>query len=211
MDKSSVEVLVRDSVLRTVYGKTGKRYIPVAVSSRHAHVSQRDLELLFGMGHALHPIKPLSQPGQYVCRETVTVAGPKGSLQNVRIVGPVRGETQVEISLTDTYTLGVPPVVRMSGDISGTPGAVLIGPMGRVRLSQGVIISQRHLHISPDEAGWMGLTNADTISVVSQGERPVVFKDVVVRAGETYRLEMHIDTDEANAANIRTGALLMME
>jgi putative phosphotransacetylase len=183
-------------------------YVPAAASSRHVHLSGEALEILFGSGYRLKVLRPLTQPGQFACEETVTLAGPRGRIQGVRILGPVRSETQVEISLTDTYRLGIEPVVRMSGDIGGSPGCTLVGPAGEVVLGQGVIVAARHLHISDEEAEAFGLKNGDTVAARKKGDRETVFGNILVRAGDAHSLELHLDTDEANTARIQNGDLL---
>lgn len=188
--------------------REGKRYIPAAVSGRHVHLSEEHIGALFGSGHRLQEKKPLSQPGQYACEETVEIRGSKGSLRNIRVLGPARKDTQVEISVTDSYALGIKPAVRMSGDVQGTPGCVLVGPCGEVALKEGVMVSKRHLHMSGAQAAAYGLKDKDVVDMESFTERPVVLKGIVVRSGEGHDLELHIDTDEANAAAIRNGDYL---
>lgn len=183
-------------------------YVPAAASSRHAHLSQDVLDVLFGKGYRLKTLRPLSQPKQVACEETVTIVGPKGKIGGVRVLGPVRSQTQVEISMTDTYRLGIEPVVRMSGDIGGSPGCTLKGPAGEVKLEQGVIVAARHLHISPEEADIFGFKDGDIVAARKQGEREAVFGNILVRAGEAHALELHLDIDEANAAGIQNGDLL---
>lgn len=183
-------------------------YVPAAVSNRHIHLSQEALDALFGKGYSLKQMKPLSQPNQYACEEKLTYVGPKNRIEGIRILGPLRSATQVEISLTDAFSLGVKPVVRMSGDIADTPGGKLIGPNGEYDLLCGVIIAQCHLHISGEQAKWYGLKDGDLISVRKSGVRTVVFENVPVRAGDTHSLELHFDTDEANAGCIGNGDLL---
>lgn len=200
--------MVQLNLIKQLAQSGNEYYIPAAVSNRHIHLSAADVEKLFGAGYALSQLRPLSQPGQYACKETVAVSGSKGSIEGVRILGPERPATQVEISLTDAYKLGIEPVVRMSGDVSGTPGCTLIGPAGQVTLSQGVIAAARHLHISNEEAVLYGLKNGDTISVKKTGVRETVFGSIAVRTSDTFTLELHVDTDEANAAGIKNGDLL---
>ena len=211
--------MLRDQVARIARNETIKAYIsefdllyvPAAVSNRHVHLSVEDAEKLFGKGYVLTPIKALSQPGQFVCNEKITLAGPKGTIQGVRVLGPFRNDTQVEISITDSFVLGIPPVIRMSGSLDKTPGARLIGPEGQVLLQKGVIVSARHLHISDEEAAWYGVKNGDTVSVKKTGAREITFEGVLVRAGKGHSLELHLDTDEANAAGIKNGELLMLK
>lgn len=180
-------------------------WVPVGVSARHIHLSQQDVERLFGAGHTLHPMKEL-QPGQFSCEETVTLVGPKGSLRKVRVLGPARSQTQVEVSATDGFTLGVVPPVRLSGDVDGTPGIAVVGPEGAFALPQGVIVAKRHIHVPTADAERWHLRHGQVVQVaVENGCRRMIFDDVVLRVGPNFRLEMHIDTDEANAAGLRTG------
>ncbi|MBM7865325.1 phosphate propanoyltransferase [Heliobacterium gestii] len=179
--------------------------VPVGVSNRHIHLSQADLDILFGSGYKLTEMKPLGQPGQFACKEVLIVAGPKGVIQNVRILGPTRKQTQVEVSRSDSFVLGLQPPVRDSGDLAGSPGCVLIGPKGTVILKEGVIIAARHLHIHSTEAEALHLKDKDRITVAFGGERSVLFQNVIVRAGETMALEFHLDTDEANAGLLKSG------
>lgn len=185
--------------------------IPVEVSAHHLHLAQEDVEALFGPGHQLHPVSELSQPGQYACEEKVTLIGPKGRIDNVRVLGPTRKETQVEIAMTEQFKLGIHPPIRESGDLKGTPGCVLEGPAGRVELKRGVICAQRHIHMSPDDAMTLGLRDRYVVRVRVEGDRELVFGDVVVRVNPNYRLAMHIDTDEANAAHLNTGVVGYIE
>ncbi|MBE6926994.1 MAG: phosphate propanoyltransferase [Ruminococcaceae bacterium] len=199
MDKAKVQRSVQLAVAESVFHKTGKIFVPVASSARHVHLCRADVEKLFGKGYELQKFKDLSQPGQFACKEQVTVQGPKGKLERVRVLGPERKDTQVEIALTDSFALGIRPPVRMSGKISGTPGCTLIGPAGQAEISEGVIVAARHLHISPEQAKLFGLQDGQSVRLRSEGERTVVFENVVVRAGNGHELEVHIDTDEANA------------
>lgn len=169
------------------------------------------MDKLFGQGYKLSSIRELSQPGQYVCDEKISLKGPKGTISGIRVLGPVRKETQVEISVTDSYYLGIKPAVRMSGDLTGTPGGRLIGPNGGVDLQKGVIVSARHLHISNEEAKYFGVESGDVIRVKKEGVREITFDGVIVRAGSEHSLEMHIDTDEGNAAGITCGELILIE
>ena len=191
-----------------IYRETGRIFVPAAASNRHVHLTAATLERLFGPGYQLTPIKDLSQPGQYAAAETVTVAGPKGELKKVRVLGPVRKEDQVEISRTDSFQLGVKPVVRMSGDVAGTPGCRLIGPAGEVELPQGVIVAARHLHLSEEQCETYGLHDGEVIALRSAGERSAVLENVVVRSGPGHDMEVHLDTDEANAMAMPNGEML---
>lgn len=211
MDRDSVRKKVRNEAIKAFIEEYGIYYVPVAVSNRHIHLAAQDVEKLFGKGYSLKPVRDLSQPGQFVCGEKVALAGPKGTIKDIRVLGPERKETQVEISVTDSYVLGVKPVVRMSGDIDGTPGGKLIGPAGEVEISKGVIVSARHLHISDDEARLFKVKNGDRVRIRKIGTREITFDEVVVRAGPGHSLEMHIDTDEGNAAGILSGELIVMD
>ena len=179
--------------------------VPVGISNRHLHLSQQDLYTLFGAGYELTPLKDLSQTGQYAAEETVTLVTKKSSIQNVRILGPVRPETQVEISKTDAFALGIKPPVRDSGSIDNSESLVLIGPKGAAMLEKGVILALRHIHMNEEDAAGLGLKDKDTVSVKTSGERGVVFENVLVRVRKDFVLEMHIDTDEANAADLSNG------
>ncbi len=196
-------------VLRVVLGelaKAGERFVPVMSSNRHVHLSQEDVERLFGAGYRLTKLRDLVQPGQYACNETVTFEAGKGKL-TLRVVGPVRKETQVELSYTDCYKLGVSPALRMSGDTAGTPGCTLIQGERRAIVPRGVIVAKRHLHLSPEEAAAYGLRDGDLASLEIAGDRPGVLRDLVVRSGPEHLLEAHIDKDEANACGITDGQL----
>jgi len=185
--------------------------IPIGVSAHHIHLSQGHLEDLFGPGYELTPRAPLSQPGQFASEELLGLIGPRGRIDRVRVLGPVRSKTQVEISRTEEYRLGIDAPVRMSGDLSGSPGLILEGPKGQVRLIEGVICAQRHIHMTPEDALRFGLRDGDVVSVRIEGQRSVVFGDIAVRVSPKYKLEMHLDTDEANAAQISNGDVGYLE
>ncbi|WP_234085792.1 acetate/propionate family kinase [Azonexus sp. R2A61] len=185
--------------------------IPVEISAHHAHLSQADVEALFGPGHQLTPMHELSQPGQYACEEQVHLVGPKGRIAKVRVLGPTRKETQVEIAMTEQFKLGVQPPIRQSGDLAGTPGITLEGPYGSTTIERGVICAQRHIHMSPEDAMRFRVRDNYVVRVRVEGERELIFGDVVVRVNPAFRLAMHIDTDEGNAGNIRTGMLGYIE
>lgn len=185
-----------------------KEKVLVEISARHVHLSQKDLETLFGAGHELTPKKDLSQPGQYASEERVTLVGSKGEIKNVIILGPVRNETQVEISLTDSRALGVVALIRESGDIEGTNGCTLVGPKGEVKLEKGVIAAKRHIHLTPEQAASHNVKDQEIVAVkVETPDRTTTFGDVVVRVKETFDAAMHLDTDEGNAAGIQGSAL----
>jgi putative phosphotransacetylase len=180
--------------------------VPVGVSNRHIHLNQADLETLFGAGYQLTPLKDLSQPGQYACKETLTLVGPAmRSIEGVRVLGPLRKQSQVEISLTDSYVLKVKPPVRESGKIAGSAGVTIIGPKGVVQLKEGCIIANRHIHMSPEDGVRFGVQDGDTVTVDVEGTRRTRWYDVQVRVHKDFRLEMHVDTDDANAAGIGNG------
>jgi len=174
--------------------------ILVETSARHVHLSQEDLETLFGKGATLTNKKDLSQPGQFACAERVTLVGPKKELANVSILGPVRPKTQVEVSYTDARTLGVAAPLRESGDVAGTPGLKLVGPAGEVELAEGVMVAKRHIHMTPEDAEKFGVENGEIVSVKIESERTTVLGDVVIRVSPKFALAMHVDTDESNAA-----------
>ncbi|MEZ4473574.1 MAG: phosphate propanoyltransferase [bacterium] len=177
--------------------------IPIAVSARHIHLSPEAVEVLFGPGHTLTPLKELSQPGQYACVEQLDLIGPRRTIEGVRVLGPARGKCQVEISRTDEFFLGLDAPVRRSGDVASSPGITLQGPAGRLTLSEGVICAWRHIHMTPEDAERFGVQDRDIVEVaVDSQDRDLIFGDVMVRVSPAYRLEMHIDTDEANAAEI---------
>ena len=187
--------------------------IPVGVSNRHFHLSFTDLEKLFGSGYQLNKLKDVLQKGQFATKETLTVVGPKGRIEGIRIVGPPRGQTQLEISRTDAVVLGLDPPVRYSGDLNGSPGARLVGPRGEVVLQEGIIIPQRHIHMSPDDAKRFGVKDRDRVIVAPLPQTPpagseartVIFDNVLIRVHDTFVLDFHLDTDEANASGLKNG------
>lgn len=183
--------------------------VPIGVSNRHLHLTAEDVGRLLGAGHALTPDRPITQPGQFAARERIAVVGPKDRIDGVRVVGPARTATQLELALTDCRHLGVTPWVANSGRIAGSPGGVTLeGPAGAVALATGVIVAARHLHCAPADAERWGLADGDWIRVAcGLGARRVVFDDLLVRAGPTHATEVHLDTDEAAAAGVRTGDL----
>lgn len=180
--------------------------IPVAVSARHIHLSREHLDILFGEGYELNKRADLSQPGQFAAEETVKISTPKSEFASVRVLGPCRPASQVEISWTDAMKLGVRPPLRESGDIKGSAPVTITGPNGTVELEEGLIIAKAHVHMTPADAEKFNVTNGQIVTVEVGGERPVAFKNVVIRVSESYALEMHIDTDEANAGFIGKGA-----
>ncbi|MBE6741701.1 MAG: phosphate propanoyltransferase [Ruminococcaceae bacterium] len=186
-----------------------KNEVVVEISARHVHVSQEDLETLFGKGYELTVKKMLSQPGQYACEERVRVIGTKGEFPAVSILGPVRKETQVELSLTDARSIGVVAPVRESGDLEGSGTCKLVGPAGEVELEKGVVAAKRHIHATVKDAEEMGLENGEIVSVEipTANDRALTFGDVVVRVSDSYAFAMHIDTDEANAAGMKPNTI----
>ncbi|MHC4561876.1 MAG: acetate/propionate family kinase [Planctomycetota bacterium] len=181
--------------------------IPIAPSAHHLHLTQEHVEALFGPGHELTWHADLSQPGQFACKEQVTLVGPKGQIGRVRVLGPARPQTQVEIARTEEFKLGIDAPIRMSGDLDGSPGIMLEGPAGGVTLEQGVICAMRHIHMSPQDAMAFAVRDRDTVRIRVEGERSLIFGDVTVRVSPDYALDMHIDTDEANAAELSPGAV----
>lgn len=200
---------LRDIVLRVVLtelARAGERFAPVTSSNRHVHLSQADVERLFGAGYRLAPLRSLVQPGQYACKESVVLEGPKGSLV-LRVVGPVRGETQIELSTTDCFKIGVQPVLRMSGDSTGTPGGTLVNGDKRIAIAHGIMVAARHLHMAPEEAAAYGLRDGDKVALQIEGDRAAILENMVVRSGPGHVLEAHIDKDEANACGLSDGQL----
>ena len=183
----------------------GRIFVEMEASGRHVHVTKEQAEILFG--HRLTPERPLSQPGQYVAKERVTIAGPKGEFQNVAVLGPERKEGQVEISLTDGRTLGIVPPVRLSGHVKGSPGCRIIGPEGSVEIEEGVICAQRHIHLTPADGVRFGVRDKQTVRLQTFTNRPVIFEDVVVRIDPNFAPRVHLDYDEANACGFRNGDL----
>jgi propanediol utilization protein len=180
--------------------------IPIAVSARHAHLSQATIDQVFGAGYQLRPRTWLSQKGQFAAQETVTLSGPKGQLRKVRVMGPPRERDQIELSRTDEFELGLEAPVRVSGDLRGTPGITVQGSAGSRVLSSGVISARRHIHMSPQDAARLGLEDGQSVQVKIDSEgRDLVFGDVIVRVRPDFRLELHLDTDEANAAGVTNG------
>lgn len=201
-----VESVVRNVVGELLPHSTGSLEITVGVSARHAHITQEHLEQLFGPGHQLTKLRDLGQPGEFAAQETVTVVGPKRRLfEQVRILGPVRPITQVELSYSDGVYLGMDLPHRLSGDIEGSAPLILIGQQGLLHLPEGGIRAARHIHINPQDAKRLGLANGQKVSVESSGPMSVTFNDVIIRVGRDLNLQMHVDTDEANAAGLRCG------
>ena len=180
-------------------------FVPLEASGRHVHLTQEQAQTLFG--HGLTPKRPLSQPGQYLANERVTVIGPKGEFQNVAVLGPERKQAQVEISMTDARALGIEAPVRLSGDARGTPGCALKGPLGSLKLEEGVLVAKRHIHLSPEEGKRFGVRDGQVVKLQSFTERPVIFEDVVVRVHPEFSAAAHLDYDEANGCGFQKGDL----
>jgi putative phosphotransacetylase len=183
--------------------------VPIGVSNRHAHITKEHFEALFGRGAGLSKFKDLSQPGQFAANEKFDIQGPKGAIKGVRLLGPFRPKTQIEVSWTDAVTLGIRPPVRESGDLGGSAPLRLTGPHGSVDVREGLILARRHLHCAPADAAAIGLANGEIVRVRvgSGGGRESVFEQTVVRVSEKFSLELHLDTDEANSAGVKTGDL----
>ena len=181
----------------------GRIFVPVEASGRHVHITKAQAELLFG--HGLTAKRPLSQPGQFLCNERVTVVGPKGEFRNVAVLGPERKEAQVEISLTDARHLGLTVPVRLSGDVRDTPGVTLVGETGRITLDRGVMAAQRHIHLTPEAAGWFGVKDKQVVKLRTLTARPCIYEDVVVRVSADFAPAVHLDYDESNACGFTPG------
>jgi acetate kinase len=205
MAREALRALSRSYLTQVLDAQKQKPFL-VEVSAHHIHLTQEHVEALYGKGHQLTKHADLSQPGQFACKEQVALVGPKGRIERVRVLGPTRKITQVEIAMTEQFKLGVHPPVRESGDIKDTPGCVLEAPGGSVKLEQGVICALRHIHMTPADALHYGVRDKSVVRVRVKGARELVFGDVLVRVDPSYALAMHIDTDEANAASVQTGA-----
>lgn len=197
MDNSQVKMLT-EAVLHRIF-------VPLEASGRHVHLTRDQCLALFGCD--LQPERPLSQPGQYLSKQRLTIHGPKGRFENVAVLGPARKEAQVEISMTDSRTLGLTPPIRLSGHVHNTPGIILEGPNGRIGLPQGVIIAQRHLHLTPEDAARFGVVDKQVVQLQTYTCRPVLFQDVIVRVSEQFATAAHLDFDEANACGMKNGDL----
>ena len=203
VDRKLVEQIVREIVLKHLGGPPGKPELVVSISARHVHLSQQDVETLFGPGHKLTPMKPLYQEGFYAAEETVMIVGPRRRmLPSVRVLGPPRKRTQVELAFTDGISLGIDLPVRMSGDLNGTPGCVIVGPEGVIDLKEGVIRAQRHVHMSPQDATYYGVKDGDAMCLRVRSSCPTIFEGLIVRVEEGMKSEVHLDTDEGNAADL---------
>ncbi|MEF9918486.1 MAG: phosphate propanoyltransferase [Eubacterium sp.] len=208
LEKKVIEEIVINTVKKLLAEKNAPNRVPLGISNKHLHLTAEHVEILFGEGHKLTPLKDVKQPGQFACEECVRIIGPKGEFPKVRVLGPERAETQIELALTDARTLGISAPIRESGKLGKTPGLVLEGPCGSVELDHGVIIALRHIHMTPDIADQLGLKDGDCVGVESSGMRPTLFRDVLVRVSPKFAYEMHLDTDEANAAGLKNNDIL---
>lgn len=179
--------------------------IPVGISNRHIHLSQEDFETLFGAGAMMTHFKDLSQPGQFACKEVMTIVGPGGAIERVRLLGPARKQTQVEVSVADCFKLGIKAPLRDSGDLAGSAPITIVGPKGSVNIPEGCIIALKHIHMHTDDAARLGLKDRDHVNVQTCGERNLMFQEVLIRVSDKFKLEMHVDMDEANAASLSNG------
>lgn len=204
--EAELKALVNKVIETVKDGNAAEGDIPVGISNRHIHLTKEHVEILFGKDYRLTKLKDLSQPGQYACKEQLTIVGPSmRAIEGVRVLGPERKRSQVEISRTDSYVLKVKPPVRESGDLDGSAPITIIGPRGIVTLKEGCIIANRHIHMSEEEAKVFGVRDGDYADVEINGERRSLFYDVQIRVHKDFRLEMHIDTDDANAAGVANG------
>lgn len=179
--------------------------VTVGLSNKHIHLSKEHIDILFGEGYELTKMKDLGQPGQYAAEEKVDVVGPKGTIKGIRVLGPARSATQIEVSFADGFALGVKPPVRDSGDLDGSPGAKIVGPKGEVTIDKGVIAAARHIHMHTSDAEKFGVADKDIVRVRVGGKRGLVFENVLVRVSPSYALEMHVDIEEGNAAGLKNG------
>jgi acetate kinase len=205
MAREALRTLSRSYITRVLDAQKQEAFL-VEISAHHIHLTQEHVEALFGKGHQLTKHADLSQPGQYACKEQLTIVGPKGRVERVRILGPARKYTQVEIAMTEQFKLGIHPPIRESGDIAGTPGCILESPTSSVQIDRGVICALRHIHMSPEDALRYGVRDKSFVRIRIAGDRELIFGDVLVRVDPSFKLAMHIDTDEGNAANVKTGA-----
>jgi acetate kinase len=204
MAREALHALSRSHIAAALEAQKRQPF-PVEVSAHHIHLTQEHVEALFGKGHQLTKHADLSQPGEYACKEQLTIVGPKGRIECVRVHGPARTYTQIEIAMTEQFKLGVHPPIRESGDIADTPGCTLESPTGSVKVDRGVICAWRHIHMTPEDALRYGVRDKSVVRVRIAGDREQVFGDVLVRVDPNFALAMHIDTDEANAANVKAG------
>jgi acetate kinase len=205
MAREALRALSRSCVARVLENQKQQPFL-VEVSAHHIHLTQEHVESLYGKGHQLTKHADLSQPGQYACKEQLAIIGPKGRIERVRVLGPTRKFTQIEIAMTEQFKLGIHPPIRESGDIADSPGCTLEGPTGSLTVDRGVICAMRHIHMTPEDALRYGVRDKSFVRVRIGGDRELIFGDVLVRVSPSFSLAMHIDTDEANAAHVTTGA-----
>lgn len=207
MDRAFIEKIIK-IVMEEMRKEMEEVQIPLGVSNRHLHLCREDMDILFGKGSELNKLKDLRQPGQYAAEETVAIRGPKGELQNVRVLGPLRSKTQFEMSVTDSFAVGLKAMVRESGKIDGTPGFEIIGPCGSVQKKEGAIVAMRHIHLSPEAAERLGVKDKQIVKTEVGSVRKTIFDDVLIRVSSSYLPEMHLDMDEANACLGKNGDLV---
>lgn len=212
-DKSTVEKvtrLVMDNLEALMLDGMNipKDKVPVGISARHVHLERQHLDILFGEDYQLTFLKPLSQPGQFAAQETVEIIGPKGTLPSVRILGPERKQTQVEVAMTEARKLGIKPPVRTSGELSGTPGITIRGPKGEITILEGVMIADRHIHMTPEDALRYNVKDGQKVKVLIEGEKGGIMHNVTIRVNDKYALDCHIDTDDASAFLISQGQIV---
>ncbi len=204
MEVSKLEEVLNEIMIILNKRKGENREIPVGISNRHIHLQTEHVERLFGEGYILEKIKDLSQKGQYACKELVTLCGPKGCIEKVRVLGPERKKTQVELSVGDCRILGIETCIRLSGDISGTASLTIVGPKGSVQIEEGAIVSQRHIHMTINDAQEFNVHDGEEVAIEILGERGGILKNTIVRVDESFTLECHLDTEEANALGINS-------
>ena len=205
--KQDITEQIKDLVMKNLTEITeNPYYVPVGISARHVHLTREAIDILFGKGYLLTKFKDLSQPGQFAANEKVMIEGKTGNRMELRILGPERAYNQVELALSETRRLGIRPPVRSSGNIKGTPGIKVIGPKGSLTLKEGVIIADRHIHMTPADARWFGVKNGERVEVVVPGEKGGVMREVLIRVSEAGRLDFHVDVDDANAFLLEQGA-----
>jgi putative phosphotransacetylase len=207
MEENLVNEITTSLALRQ---KREKKPVIANVSNRHMHICREDLDKLFGAGYELKVKNKLMQPGEFASEDTLKITGPKGSIDKVRVLGPVRKDTQIEISITDSFALGIKAPVRQSGDVRGSPGIKITGPKGEIEIKEGVIAAKRHVHMTPADAAYYEIKDGDALRVKTSGERAVIFENMVARVSDKMSLECHIDTDEANAASLKNGDMVII-
>ncbi len=216
--QSNTQMQLNDKLIHCICEEAAKKFniinkykIPIGVSNRHIHLTQETVEKLFGKGYKLHIKSMLKQPNQFACEEQVIVRGPKGEFPRVRVLGPTRSINQLEISITDSFKLGMKSIIRESGSIAGTPSFEVIGPKGSVTLPEGCIVALRHIHMPPDIAEEMRVKNGDMVDVKIFGERKAILGNVLIRVSPSFNLEMHLDVDEANAVCAKNGDFAVLQ